>query len=52
MYQASSEQHRKIVSAVARSSVKPPKSMRNLDWPRFLQAYFRECRCRPTWRRR
>ncbi len=40
MYQASSEQHRKIVSAVARSSVKPPKSMRNLDWPRYLRAYF------------
>src|SRR5882762_10152664 len=40
MYQASSEQHRKIVSAVARSAVRPPKSMRNLDWPRFLKAYY------------
>jgi glutamate dehydrogenase len=40
MYQASSEQHRKIVSAVARSAVKPPKSMRGLDWPRFVQAYY------------
>ena len=40
MYQASSEQHRKLVSAVARSVVRPPKSMRNLDWPRFLQAYY------------
>ena len=40
MYQASSVQHRKIVSAAARSAVKPPKSMRNIDWPRFLQAYY------------
>ena len=40
MYQASSEQHRKIVSAVTRSAIKPPKSMRDLDWPRFLRAYF------------
>src|ERR1700724_4640705 len=40
MYQASSEQHRKIVSAVARSAVRPPKSMRNLDWPRFLKPYY------------
>src|SRR6267378_2822076 len=40
MYQASSEQHRKIVSAVVRSAVKPPKSIRNLDWRRFLEAYY------------
>ncbi len=40
MYQASTEQHRKIVSAIVRSAVRPPKSMRNLDWPRFLQAYY------------
>src|SRR5664279_1894555 len=40
MYQASSEQHRKIVSAIVRSSVRPPRSMRNLDWPRFLQGYY------------
>jgi glutamate dehydrogenase len=40
MYQASSVQHRKIVSAAARVGVKPPKSMRNIDWPRFLQAYY------------
>jgi glutamate dehydrogenase len=40
MYQASSEQHRKIVSAVLRSGVRPPKSMRHLDWPGFLQAYY------------
>ena len=40
MYQASSEQHRKIVSAIVRSSVKPPKSLRKVDWPRFLQAYY------------
>jgi glutamate dehydrogenase len=40
MYQASSEQHRKIVAAIARAGVRPPKTMRNLDWPRFLQAYY------------
>ncbi len=40
MYQASSEQHRKFVAAVVRSGVRPPKSMRNLDWPRFLRAYY------------
>jgi glutamate dehydrogenase len=40
MYQASSEQHRKIVSSAARCAVRPPKSMRNLDWPRFLHAYY------------
>src|ERR1700693_3046156 len=40
MYQVSSEQHRKLVSAIVRSAIKPPKSMRNLDWPRFLEAYY------------
>src|ERR1700678_1855476 len=40
MYQAASEQHRKIVSAVARSAIRPPKAMRSLGWPRFLQAYY------------
>src|ERR1700678_4542299 len=40
MYQAASEQHRKIVSAAARSAIRPPKAMRSLDWPRFLQAYY------------
>src|SRR5258708_37958925 len=40
MYQASSEQHRKIVAAVVRSAVGPPKSMRNLDWAGFLEAYY------------
>ena len=40
MYQAASEQHRKIVSAVVRCAVRPPKTLRNLDWPRFLQAYY------------
>ena len=40
MYQASPEQHRKIVSAVVRSAVRPSKELRNLDWPRFLQAYY------------
>ncbi|MEP6884507.1 MAG: NAD-glutamate dehydrogenase [Gammaproteobacteria bacterium] len=40
MYQASSEQHRKIVAAVVRFGVRPPKTMRNLDWPRFLRAYY------------
>jgi glutamate dehydrogenase len=40
MYQASSEQHRKIVAAIVRSAVRPPKTMRNLDWARFLKAYY------------
>src|SRR5882757_10501921 len=40
MYQVSSEQHRSIVSAILRSPVRPPKSMRGLDWRRFLQTYF------------
>ena len=40
MYQASSAQHRKIVSAMVRSGVRPPKSMRNVDWPRYLRAYY------------
>src|SRR6266436_4688575 len=40
MYQASLEQHRKIVSNIVRSAVRPPKTMRNLDWPRFLEAYY------------
>ena len=39
MYQASSEQHRRLVAAAARSPIRPPKSMRGLDWPRFLKAY-------------
>jgi len=39
MYQVSSQQHRKVVAAAARSA-KPPKSMGKLDWPRFLQAYY------------
>ncbi len=40
MYQASSEQHRKIIAAITRSAVRPPKSMRHLDWAGFLQAYY------------
>ena len=40
MYQASSDQHRKIVAAVVRSSIRPPKSMRHVDWPRFLRHYY------------
>src|ERR1700735_4442775 len=40
MYQVSSEQHRRIIAAVWRSPVRPPKSMRGLDWRRFLQTYF------------
>src|SRR3977135_213794 len=40
MYQVFSEQHRSIVSAILRSPVRPPKSMRGLDWRRFLQTYF------------
>src|SRR6202790_2909607 len=40
MYQASSEQHRKIVSAIVRSAIRPPKTQRKVDWRRFLQAYY------------
>ncbi len=40
MYQTSTEQHRKIVSKIVRSAVRPPKSMRGIDWPRFVKAYF------------
>jgi glutamate dehydrogenase len=40
MYQVDSQQHGKIVSAIARSAVRPPKEMRHLDWRRFLQIYF------------
>jgi glutamate dehydrogenase len=40
MYQVSTEQHRGIVSAILRSPIRPPKSMRGLDWRRFLQTYF------------
>src|SRR5580704_12538880 len=40
MYQVSSEEHRSIISAILRSPVRPPKSMRGLDWRRFLQTYF------------
>src|ERR1700722_13671140 len=40
MYQASSEQHRKFVSAIVGSAVRPPKVLRNVDWRRFLQAYY------------
>jgi len=40
MYQVDSEQHRKLVAAIARSAVRPPKAMRHLDWRRFLQTYF------------
>ncbi|HEX3846881.1 MAG TPA: NAD-glutamate dehydrogenase [Steroidobacteraceae bacterium] len=40
MYQASLEQHRRIVTSVVRSKTRRPKSMRNLDWPRFLRAYY------------
>jgi len=40
MYQASSEQHRKIVAAVVRAAVRPAKLTRGLDRRRFLQAYY------------
>jgi glutamate dehydrogenase len=40
MYQVSTEQHRAVISAILRSPVRPPKSMRGLDWRRFLQTYF------------
>jgi glutamate dehydrogenase len=31
---------RKIVSAIARERVRLPRSMRDVDWPRFLKAYY------------
>ena len=40
MYQASPEQHRKIVSAAARSAIRLPKPLRNIDWPCFVHAYY------------
>src|ERR1700692_95095 len=40
MYQAPPAQHRQIVAAIVRSAMGPPKSMRNLDWPGFLHAYY------------
>src|SRR5258708_2972314 len=40
MYQVSSEEHRNIIAAILRSPVRRPKSMRGLDWRRFLQSYF------------
>jgi glutamate dehydrogenase len=40
VYQASTEQHSKIVSAIVQSAVRPPKSMRSLDLARFLKAYY------------
>jgi glutamate dehydrogenase len=39
MYQATSAQHRKIVSAAARAA-RPPKWLRNFDWRQFLQEYY------------
>jgi glutamate dehydrogenase len=40
MYPVDSKQHRSLVAAIARSGVKAPKSMPNLDWRRFIQTYF------------
>src|ERR1700733_13126599 len=40
MYQVSGDRHRDIVTSILRSPVRPPKSMRGLDWRRFLKAYF------------
>jgi len=40
MYQASLEQHRKIVSAVVEAAVRPPKLTRGMDSRRFLQTYY------------
>src|SRR5450432_3936824 len=40
MYKVSSEQHRSLISAILRTPVRPPKSMRGLDWRRYLQTYF------------
>src|SRR5665213_83448 len=40
MYQTASDQHRRIVAAVVRAAVRPPKLARGLDGRRFLQAYY------------
>jgi glutamate dehydrogenase len=40
MYQATSDQHRKIVAAIVRSAIRPPKALRSVDWPGFLLAYY------------
>jgi glutamate dehydrogenase len=40
MYQANSEQHRKILSAVVAAAIRLPKSMRGMDSRRFLQTYY------------
>src|SRR5271167_1274333 len=40
MYQGSSEQHRGLVAAITRSAIRPSLALRDLDWRRFLRAYF------------
>jgi hypothetical protein len=40
MYQVSSEQHRSLISAILRTAVRPPKSLRGVDWRRYLHTYF------------
>jgi glutamate dehydrogenase len=40
MYHASSEQHRKIVSAVVKAASSLPKPIRGMDARRFLQTYY------------
>jgi glutamate dehydrogenase len=40
MYHASSEQHRKIVSAVVKAASRLPKPIRGIDARRFLQTYY------------
>ncbi len=39
MYQISTEAHRRLVSAVLRTGVRPSKAPRHLDWRGFLQEY-------------
>jgi glutamate dehydrogenase len=40
MYQVSSAPHRKVIAAIVRAAIRPPKSVRALDWRQFLQAYY------------
>ena len=40
MYHASSEQHRKLVSAVVKAASRIPKPIRGMDARRFLQTYY------------
>jgi glutamate dehydrogenase len=40
MYQVSSEQHRRLVAAMLRTAVRPPRSLSRVDWRDYLRVYF------------